>query len=64
LTSYIRKYIISIIIVYAKERLFMKQFPAHIVAVDGIIDNENNEILLIKAEKMGIHSTGRTSRSW
>lgn len=26
----------------------MKQFPTHIVAVDGIIENGNNEILLVK----------------
>ncbi|MBS4537294.1 NUDIX hydrolase [Clostridium sp. D2Q-11] len=26
----------------------MKQFPTHIVAVDGIVENEKNEILLVK----------------
>lgn len=26
----------------------MKQFPTHIVAVDGIVENERNEILLVK----------------
>ncbi|HEX2944848.1 MAG TPA: NUDIX hydrolase [Clostridia bacterium] len=26
----------------------MKQFPTHIVAVDGIVQNEKNEILLVK----------------
>jgi len=26
----------------------MKQFPTHIVAVDGIVENNNNEILLVK----------------
>ena len=26
----------------------MKQFPTHIVAVDGIVENKNNEILLVK----------------
>lgn len=26
----------------------MKQFPTHIVAIDGIIENENGEILLVK----------------
>ena len=26
----------------------MKEFPAHIVAVDGIIENESGEILLVK----------------
>lgn len=26
----------------------MKQFPTHIVAVDGIIENDRDEILLVK----------------
>lgn len=26
----------------------MKQFPTHIVAVDGVVENERNEILLVK----------------
>lgn len=26
----------------------MKQFPTHIVAVDGIVENDRNEILLVK----------------
>jgi len=31
----------------------MKQFPAHIVAVDGIVLNEKNEILLVKNRLSG-----------
>lgn len=31
----------------------MKQFPTHIVAVDGIIENANNEILLVKNRHHG-----------
>lgn len=32
----------------------MKQFPTHIVAVDGIIENDNNEILLVKHRHRGV----------
>lgn len=32
----------------------MKQFPTHIVAVDGIIENNNNEILLVKHRHHGV----------
>lgn len=32
----------------------MKQFPTHIVAVDGIIENDNNEILLVKHRYHGV----------
>ncbi|WP_105619656.1 NUDIX hydrolase [Vallitalea okinawensis] len=32
----------------------MKQFPTHIVAVDGIIENANNEILLVKHQHHGV----------
>ena len=31
----------------------MKQFPTHIIAVDGIIENDNNEILLVKNRHHG-----------
>ncbi len=34
----------------------MKQFPTHIVAVDGIIENENNEILLVKHRHHGVYT--------
>lgn len=34
----------------------MKQFPTHIVAVDGIIENENGEILLVKDRYKGIYT--------
>jgi 8-oxo-dGTP diphosphatase len=34
----------------------MKQFPTHIVAVDGIIENENNEILLVKNRNHGVYT--------
>jgi ADP-ribose pyrophosphatase YjhB (NUDIX family) len=31
-----------------QEEYIMKQFPTHIVAVDGIVENEKGEILLVK----------------
>ena len=34
----------------------MKQFPTHIVAVDGIIENDNNEILLVKDRNHGLYT--------
>jgi ADP-ribose pyrophosphatase YjhB (NUDIX family) len=34
----------------------MKQFPTHIVAVDGIIENEKNEILLVKSRDKGVYT--------
>lgn len=34
----------------------MKQFPTHIVAVDGIIENDKNEILLVKSRDKGIYT--------
>ena len=34
----------------------MKEFPTHIVAVDGIIENDKNEILLVKSRNRGIYS--------
>jgi ADP-ribose pyrophosphatase YjhB (NUDIX family) len=34
----------------------MKQFPTHIVAVDGIIENDNNEILLVKNRHHGVYT--------
>lgn len=34
----------------------MKQFPTHIVAVDGIIENDNDEILLVKDRHKGIYT--------
>lgn len=34
----------------------MKQFPTHIVAVDGFIENEKNEILLVKNSYRGIYT--------
>lgn len=34
----------------------MKQFPTHIVAVDGIVENENGEILLVKDRYKGIYT--------
>jgi len=32
----------------------MKQFPTHIVAVDGIVENDNNEVLLVKQRDRGV----------
>ena len=32
----------------------MKQFPTHIVAVDGIVENDKNEILLVKNRRHGV----------
>lgn len=42
----------------------MKEFPTHIVAVDGIIENDNNEILLVKSRNHGIYTIpgGRKNR--
>lgn len=34
----------------------MKQFPTHIVAVDGIVENDSNEILLVKHRHYGIYT--------
>lgn len=34
----------------------MKQFPTHIVAVDGIVENENGEILIVKDSYKGIYT--------
>jgi 8-oxo-dGTP diphosphatase len=34
----------------------MKQFPTHIVTVDGVIENEKNEILLVKSRKSGTYT--------
>lgn len=34
----------------------MKEFPTHIVAVDGIIENDNNEILLVKNRTHGTYT--------
>lgn len=34
----------------------MKQFPTHIVAVDGIIENDKNEILLVKSRDKEIYT--------
>lgn len=34
----------------------MKQFPTHIVAVDGIVENDKNEILLVKNRYHGIYT--------
>jgi ADP-ribose pyrophosphatase YjhB (NUDIX family) len=34
----------------------MKQFPTHIIAVDGIIENDNNEILLVKNRHHGVYT--------
>lgn len=34
----------------------MKQFPTHIVAVDGIIENDAGEILLVKHRHHGIYT--------
>ena len=31
----------------------MKQFPTHIVAVDGVVENENGEVLLVKQRHKG-----------
>ena len=33
-----------------------KQFPTHIVAVDGIVENDNNEILLVKHRHHGVYT--------
>ena len=35
----------------------MKQFPTHIVAVDGIIENKNNEILLVRNRDKDVWTT-------
>lgn len=35
----------------------MKQFPTHIVAVDGIVENDKNEILLVKNRYHGVYTT-------
>lgn len=34
----------------------MKQFPTHIVAVDGIVENDKNEILLVKHRDKEIYT--------
>ena len=31
----------------------MKQFPTHIVAVDGIVENDKGEILLVRQRNKG-----------
>ena len=33
-----------------------RQFPTHIVAVDGIVENDNNEILLVKHRHHGVYT--------
>lgn len=33
-----------------------KQFPTHIVTVDGIVENNNNEILLVKHRHHGVYT--------
>ena len=33
-----------------------KQFPTHIVAVDGIVENDNNEVLLVKQRHRGVYT--------
>lgn len=35
----------------------MKEFPTHIVAVDGIIENDNGEILLVKNSYKNTYTT-------
>ncbi len=34
----------------------MKQFPTHIVAVDGIVENDRNEVLLVKHKHHGVYT--------
>lgn len=34
----------------------MKQFPTHIVAVDGIVENDSGEILLVKSRHHGLYA--------